>query len=90
MCHVSKSGLPTRVILDEATHKVGKATMIGVTKAVVLNADEHCPSAIVFSVSDQKLVCFLSTVMDSISWEICSKNTRCESQKKSQSCLSSN
>ena len=68
-CRMKNRGLPISTMLGKVTRKVDKASMVGTTKASVLNADEHCPNVITFSAHDQKPVYFLSTVMDSISWE---------------------
>ena len=72
-CRMSNMGFPTSAILDEVTRKTGKAEMAGATKATSLNADECCRSTITFSARDQKPVHFLSTAMDSISWETYTK-----------------
>ena len=82
-CRVNNRVLPTSIMLNEVTRKTDKTVMTGTTETAVWNADEHVTNSIVFLVCDHTPVGFLSTFMDSICWETCTKKYDVNLNKKS-------
>ena len=66
----SSQGFPSEILMDNPKKNTARNSLVGTTKAAVFKSVENCPDIVAFAVFDQNSVCFLSTVVDKLVWEM--------------------